>query len=484
VAVGDKLHVEFRIEQPKPDFPGVISLAEIEDFPVPVATSSIVIRAPSDVRLSFDTRGLRAEPRAKSGGMTTYSFSARRLVPRVSTAGDVDAAEDSPRIFATNLKSWGELARDYSSIIPARAEADPNVVKLAQDLSANVKDPAARVARTSEWMRSHIRFVDDGIGVGRYRPQPVADTLQKRQGDCKAEVELFDALLAAEGIPASPLLINTAAIYELPSVPTAAAFNHVVSYIRSSGQIVDLSPGVGDNGLAFQDIGKQGLLIPDGAIIALPRQPLAAGIRGSYDVSWTAGADEVISGVSEPVGGERSAMSLLAAASRALSPPQTLSLVEALNGSTARGSVDIKSEPQPKSFQREQLTVGKLDSGTWAIPLSDSLAPETINNLVKRWSEPHRHRFQCQPFRLDEQFSFSFPPGMTLTRPLRSLSTASGPFRFSIRYTLAGSTLRVERILERRSAGPVCPGDEPAAMARLRDTIRTAVEKPIIIGGG
>src|SRR5262249_4856032 len=77
------------------------------------------------------------------------------------------------------------------------------------------------------------------IGQGKQKPVAAEETVRNGYGDCKSQVALLAALLAARGIASEPALIDiNNPRYTLPEVPMTF-FNHVILYVPEFGRYLD-----------------------------------------------------------------------------------------------------------------------------------------------------------------------------------------------------------------------------------------------------
>ena len=82
------------------------------------------------------------------------------------------------------------------------AQVTPDLVQLAQSLTAGLTDERSKVNALYQWVSQNIRYVSVAIGNGGWVPHPAAQGLEHRYGDCKDHAVLMQALLLAVGIQA------------------------------------------------------------------------------------------------------------------------------------------------------------------------------------------------------------------------------------------------------------------------------------------
>ena len=64
-----------------------------------------------------------------------------------------------------------------------------------------------------------VHYVGVAFGVGRYQPHAASEVLTNQYGDCKDKHTLLASLLAAAGIKAYPVLVNSSHRID-PAVPS------------------------------------------------------------------------------------------------------------------------------------------------------------------------------------------------------------------------------------------------------------------------
>ncbi|QIQ86997.1 MAG: DUF3857 domain-containing protein [Erythrobacter sp.] len=107
----------------------------------------------------------------------------------------------------------------------------------------------ARAVAALELVQEDIRYLMNGLDGGNYIPQTVAETWEKKYGDCKAKTLILLAILDELGIEAEPVLasIQRGALVE-SSLPLPGAFDHVLVRATIGGKHYYLDgTGIGAN---------------------------------------------------------------------------------------------------------------------------------------------------------------------------------------------------------------------------------------------
>jgi hypothetical protein len=111
---------------------------------------------------------------------------------------------------------------------------------------------------------------------------------------------LLEALLAAEGIKSTPVLIRAgAALYDLPGVATPFGFNHLITYIPQFDQFADSTAQYAPFGvLPAEDASRAVVIVGSGAISKVPNGTgphVHADIHVKVNDDGSADGDSIIS---------------------------------------------------------------------------------------------------------------------------------------------------------------------------------------------
>ena len=144
-----------------------------------------------------------------------------------------------PTLQVTSFADWPELSRQMAPLFEASAGVG-NIAELRQEVAAikeATTDPLARAALATQLVQDEISYLLNGMNGGNYIPQTVAETWEKRYGDCKAKSLLLLAILADLDIEAQALLVQTSFGDALPELlPMPGNFDHVIVRAIIGGQ--------------------------------------------------------------------------------------------------------------------------------------------------------------------------------------------------------------------------------------------------------
>jgi transglutaminase-like putative cysteine protease len=301
VEVGSTVTVHWRRTQLKPDFAGLFSLWESLDSGVDVESSTVTLRAPASLELHVDTREADGgEIESPAPGMRAWRWAFKPVKGQPGEPRQLHPRDTSPYVMASTFKTYDELAKAYDSTAALMAQPSPEIRKLADQLTAGIKDRRAQARALYEWVGSNIRYVSISLGHGGFVPHGAEAIRAARYGDCKDHVTLLEALLAAKKIRSSAVLVNSANSYFVPKTVTVSAFNHAITYLPEFDLFLDSTPGLLPFGtLTPSEYGKQALVIDSGKGKAeLHTLPLPKG-DSDWSVSraeLTVSADGTVSG--------------------------------------------------------------------------------------------------------------------------------------------------------------------------------------------
>lgn len=137
------------------------------------------------------------------------------------------------------FEDWGAVARWAAALfvpVPDKTGELDALVKAVGAAGGDPLDAALKAARG-------LRYFAIEIGWGGWRPRPVATTLSRGLGDCKDKSFVLVEALRRLGIEAVPVLIVAPRHRTVdPALPSAFAFNHVVTGIPWAGR--EVRPGM------------------------------------------------------------------------------------------------------------------------------------------------------------------------------------------------------------------------------------------------
>jgi len=492
VAVGDEVHVTWRLVQNKPYFPGQFYAADLEPIDLVVRRVEITVDAPIDMPLYWRKRGdaelgdYRVVEKTE-GGRHTIVATFSRAKPIPLEPGMVDARQVSPAFVVTTFKDWASIGAAYWQRAKDRVEVTEAIRKTAEEVAGDTRGlEAAR--RLYDWVAKNIRYVGLELGVGGYVPQSAEEVLNQRYGDCKGYVTLLQALLKARGIASEPVLIHLGEDYGLLPAPTPEQFNHAILYLPQYGVYLDPTTRYAPFGvLVLGDLSKP--VVHAGANPRLAKTPSGDPERDFYQETQRLdlGADGTLKGqASIRMGGYVDAQmrTILASVPKVAYPR----LIQALLGRFAEGGsgslhttalsdlgtpLQVQAEwKSPKvTVPGDRLTLGHVPVGFTLVPLTQ----------LRPYAAPESRRFPVSvgAFAARYQKTLSYPEGYRSALLPKDVELKNDAGRFVARYVDRGDRLEVsvELVLAK---DVYAPGDYPA-LKKLIETAVGALAQPIVL---
>lgn len=160
------------------------------------------------------------------------------------------------RIECSEFEKWSDVGKWASDVnpIPVLAKSG-KLQQFAEHLWHKAKgDSMEYVKEIADFVQNEIRYM--GIEVGEYshRANNPEKVFAQRYGDCKDKSVLLAALLQHRGIKSQLVLVNSFEEYNLDeSLPSPAAFNHMVAYFSVDGRGQFIDPTITNQGGPIRD---------------------------------------------------------------------------------------------------------------------------------------------------------------------------------------------------------------------------------------
>jgi tetratricopeptide (TPR) repeat protein/transglutaminase-like putative cysteine protease len=249
-----------------------IVLDEQLEIDVPLARTVMLKTTPGNEAKTTEANGRRI-----------YHWSSSNLVHEEE---DKDTAkkktrkkpeDELPSVQLTSFANWEEVGRWYGGLEKDRRVPSKAVRAKAEELTQGLSKDIDKIEALYDYTAKNFRYVSLSLGVGRYQPHSADDVLHNQYGDCKDENTLLAALLEAEGLHASSVMINSVRKLD-PDVPSPSQFNHIITMVVLGKEEVwmdtttDIAPF---RLLAYPLRKKQALVIPpDGSAPHLEETPV------------------------------------------------------------------------------------------------------------------------------------------------------------------------------------------------------------------
>jgi tetratricopeptide (TPR) repeat protein len=399
-------------------------------------------------------------------------------------------AEEVPDIQLTTFASWEEVGKWYAGLEKDRRAPSKQVKAKADELTKGLTSDLDKTEALYDFVAKNFRYVSLSLGLARYQPQAAGDVLTNQYGDCKDKNTLLAALLEAEGLHSSTVLINTYRKLD-PDVPSPSQFNHAITMLPLGKEEIwmDTTTEVAPFHLLSSSLRKkQALVIPQGGVAHLEETPADPPTLDQEITELTGKVDE--SGrfegkVSYTLRGDGELRQRIAF--RRMASTQWQKYVEGMNrglgGDVSKLEVsDPAATREPFTFSYEVSKAGFLD---WSkkklelkLPLSN-VTPASVGSDVGAEEETEEGESGTES---DKAESFKIgPPNEHIYKikiELASRYTAKAPVAISVErdygayqssYLLEGNVLTAERKLNIRQ------GELPPARADDYRAFRQAV---------
>ncbi len=138
--------------------------------------------------------------------------------------------EQMADVQMTTFGSWEEVGRWYAGLERERRVPSKEVKAKAEELTKGLTSDMDKTEALYDFVAKNFRYVSLSLGMGRYQPQAAGDVLHNQYGDCKDKNTLLAALLEAEGLHSSTVLIHASRKLD-PDVPSPSQFNHAITLL-------------------------------------------------------------------------------------------------------------------------------------------------------------------------------------------------------------------------------------------------------------
>jgi Domain of Unknown Function with PDB structure (DUF3857)/Transglutaminase-like superfamily len=372
----------------------------------------------------------------------------------------------TPDVQLSSFASWEEVGRWYAGLEKSHRTPTPEVRTKAGELTKGLHSDLEKVEALYDFAAKKIKYISlESLGIGGYEPHSADETIRNKYGDCKDKAALLAALLEAEGMHASSVLISPNRRLD-PGLPSPWDFNHVITMVAIGKDEIWMDPSAAVlpfRMLVYQTRRKQALVIPPDGTAHLEETPADAPVPNT----WL----EEIDGKINENGTLDARVNITARGDAELSLRQAfVGPIESVWPITVRGAVkginrradkvsDIKisdptatNEPFKLSFQISKPFFLNPAKGTtdFKLPLSDFRLPPSGEEGVTDATGWHRlqskavllgptgecaYRIRLQ---LPKEFEAEIPPSFTLKRNFAEYESA---------YNLEGNSVTAERKL-------------------------------------
>jgi tetratricopeptide (TPR) repeat protein len=209
---------------------------------------------------------------------------------------DTEGAEDPhPDVQLTTFQSWGEVGQWYADLQKDRIVPDEKIKVKAEEIIGGKTTEKEKVRALYEFVAKNFRYVSLSLGQGRYQPHTAASVMSNQYGDCKDKHTLLASMLAAAGLRAYPVLLNSTRKLD-EDIPSPGQFDHVISAIPLGNETLwaDTTAEVAPAGLLSPNLrNKKALMIPTGGPARLETTPAEPPFLSSESVTIEGTVDDL-----------------------------------------------------------------------------------------------------------------------------------------------------------------------------------------------
>lgn len=476
VEPGSRVHLAFRKTRTKP-LQASTFVYLVEPTREPVESQRLIFDLPADLPLYADARGYAAVPPVTANGRTRYEFDYRHGPYAPLEVGAVGYENWGDRLMVSTVPDFASFAASYRGPAVDPTMNDPEIVRLAQSLTASAADPRAKARALYDWMRMNIRYVALFLGETAMIPHRAIDILHNRYGDCKDHVALYGALLAAVGIRSEAVLLNLGPYYSLPDVPGygASAINHAIIWIPELSLFADTTAGGTAFGyLPLGVMDRPVLLVGEGVLSRTPATQLherTARLQIDIDESGVANYAYRVEDAGFTAELERNTFRR-ATRQREQQIAANRLLQTGLHGTAQLSTDDVAATSGPFATSMHGTVAHFVwQDGTTAVPALTSLSGG-MGSQVRAWlAEPARTQpWACIGAEFDETLEMTLPRFVRVTDLPADTAAQDRFLAFSSRYVFdpATRTLQVSRHLRAAFGHQMCSADE---FADIRDDL-------------
>ena len=206
-----------------------------------------------------------------------------------------DDDEVRPDVQLTTFQSWDEVGKWYADLQKDRVVPDEKIKVKAEEIIKGRTSEKDKAQALYEYVAKNFRYVSLSLGQGRYQPHAATDVMFNQYGDCKDKHTLLASMLAATGLRAYPVLMNSARKIDV-DMPSPGQFDHVISAIPLGNETLwaDTTSEIAPVGLLSPRLrNKKALMIPTSGPARLETTPAEPPFLSSEVVSVEGTVDDL-----------------------------------------------------------------------------------------------------------------------------------------------------------------------------------------------
>lgn len=479
VSPGAKTYYKAKLTTHTPLLPGYFYTRLTFSPGIEVQSYEYRLNSPEKLKLYTDNKGLTKTKDEVIDGTRQEVYTYQNLKIQKKDATGVATSDFAPHLYISTFPSQEAFAKAYEARIQGKMAVTPEVQKLANEITKNVKpDPNSKqdpkVALQQEqaralynWVARNIRYVAIYLGDGGIVPHDVTSILKNRYGDCKDHNALLISLLAAKGINASSALINSGYAYELPKYPVIGPFNHVITYIPAWNLYLDSTAEMASYGTLPSDELDKPVLLTKLAKVGRTPKPLKENNRIVTGISMEVLKDGQIKGKAHSKyfgSAEINARYKYEGVETSLSEKMVKSQLSKFR-QTGEGSIKTSyvydlNEPFTTDSEFTLDAIANVP-GPGAMTIPVGLAPGELATVAnERPPEKFTRPYVCATKWVNEVYQINFPSNTKVTRIPVDVTYQKGGIEYRAVYQQVKNTVFAIRSLEVQRPGAVCKPEE------------------------
>jgi hypothetical protein len=472
--VGDTVHLAYTVDLKEAIFPGMFSISQAYSRWSEYDKAQITIDAPIGMWAQYEAREMAQTVREVNGRrVVEWTMSNPKAIATERQVWSVYDPDKEPGFSYSTFRSYAEIAEAYG--VRARPKAVPSVRvrEIAQEAVKGKESTRDKVRALYDWVATNIAYAGNCIGVGAVVPRDQEFVIDNKMGDCKDHATLLQALLSAQGIESTQVLVNAGSQFKLRKIPVSSDVNHVFTYVPALDLYMDSTSSSTPFGMLPSGVQAKPVLHVDNFKIA-KAPALQPGTNAQHVKTWIeVAADGSAKGTvevslkGEPAAETRSRFRDWPEDNRKKYVKSSLR-DDRLNGEGSIGFEDPKAlEAQFKytiSFTVQNLL--PLGGGTVPLgPLFWTPAPvmRYLNDLPDM--EPEYETF-CTNGASVEEYVYVLPKTIKVSTLPKDVLIKEPLLHYSTSYKLNGNRLTISRTLDDRTPGGVCSAATNNAYSR------------------
>ncbi len=188
-----------------------------------VELAKLELTHPVTLVVNYKNYQFEQEPRkTTSGSYTTLLWEARNFTANTpeDQSGDwrflmPHVSFNMPKIeydgYSGDMSSWTSMGLWYNSILGGNNKLNAKYQDEIRAMVTGISDPKSKVRKLYNHLQKNFRYVSIQLGIGGFKPFPADFVHEKKYGDCKGLSNYMEACLAAVGIRAYSVWINSGA---------------------------------------------------------------------------------------------------------------------------------------------------------------------------------------------------------------------------------------------------------------------------------